>query len=115
MLFEGQDERSPEEEKIMSGLMELFEKKFTALLDALFSLDELRWFDSTKQNFVIFHRLNSFMIEDPSSKQLQNIEELQKDLRSLQKKHFSDLCEDDIEVFANKIFRVNLNLKKLIF
>lgn len=49
------------------------------------------------------------MIEDPDTKQLQNVEELQKELRSLQKKNFDDLDEGDIEVFANKIFRVNLD------
>lgn len=46
------------------------------------------------------------MIDDPTTKQLQNIEELQKDLRALQKRSFDDLNEEDIEVFANKIFRV---------
>jgi len=92
MLFEGQEEKNSDEQKIMNGLMELFDRKFKSLLDALFSFDKLKW-------------LSSLMIEDPDSKQLQNVEELQKELRSLQRRDFDELDEGDIEVFANKIFR----------
>ena len=93
MLFEGQEEKNEDEQKIMTGLMELFDRKFKDLLEALFNFDKLTW-------------LSSLMIEDPDTKQLQNVEELQKELRGLQRKNFDDLDEGDIEVFANKIFRV---------
>lgn len=43
MLFEGQEQRNLEEEKIMAGLLELFESKFKTLLKALFSFDKLKW------------------------------------------------------------------------
>jgi len=92
MLFEGQEEKNSDEQKIMNGLMDLFDRKFKTLLDALFSFDKLKW-------------LSSLMIEDPDSKQLQNVEELQKELRGLQRRNFDELDEGDIEVFANKIFR----------
>jgi len=92
MLFEGQEEKNEDEQKIMTGLMELFDRKFKDLLEALFNFDKLKW-------------LSSLMIEDPDTKQLQNVEELQKELRGLQRKNFDDLDEGDIEIFANKIFR----------
>ena len=41
---------------------------------------------------------------------VQNIEELQNDLKMLQKRHFDDLNEEDVEVFGNKIFRVCYSL-----
>jgi len=53
------------------------------------------------------------MIEDPDTKQLQNVEELQKELRGLQRKNFDDLDEGDIEIFANKIFRVNFEFLEI--
>lgn len=43
MLFEGQEQRSPEEEKVKAGLLDLFERKFRSLIKALFSFDKLKW------------------------------------------------------------------------
>ncbi len=43
MLFEGQEEKNQDEQKIMNGLMELFDRKFKDLLEALFNFDKLKW------------------------------------------------------------------------
>jgi hypothetical protein len=46
------------------------------------------------------------MIEEPTQKQLQAVEELQKEGRMLLKRKLEQLHENDIESFATKIFRV---------
>lgn len=51
-------------------------------------------------------RLNCLMIDHPNQKQLQNIEELQKELRILTKKKIEELSDENIMKFANMIFRV---------
>lgn len=46
------------------------------------------------------------MINEPTPKQLQNIEELQKELRGLMKTKMEDITEEKIGLFAKKIFTV---------
>ncbi len=46
------------------------------------------------------------MIEEPTPKQLQNIENLQKELRVLMRTKMEDITEEKIGVFAKKIFTV---------
>lgn len=60
-------------------------------------------------------RLDALVIEDPNTIQLQNIEDLQKELRRIQKTTFEKLTIDDLTRFVNKIFRVKaFDIKSLI-
>jgi hypothetical protein len=67
----------------------------------------LRKSDGKKPILVAnFYRLNLLMIEEPTPKQLQNIEDLQKELRSLMRTRIEDITEERIGLFAKKIFTV---------
>jgi hypothetical protein len=62
----------------------------------------------------LYSRLNLLMIDEPTPKQLQNIEELQKELRGLMKKRLDDINEETIGVFAKKIFTVRERIFEVI-
>jgi hypothetical protein len=47
------------------------------------------------------------MIEGPSQRQLQNIEDLQKELRGLSKRRAEEVDDESVMKLSNMIFRVN--------
>lgn len=55
---------------------------------------------------MYMYRLDGLMIDSPTAIQLQNIEELQKEIRTLQRKKADQRTDSDIEYLAGRILQV---------